>query len=53
MSKELELEIAKLDKMIARRYEFLSKSYDLDTQRQHKSIIAELQATLDKSKEAN
>jgi len=48
MNKELTLEIAKLEKMIARRYEFLAMSYDLDVQRAHKSVIAELQAELEK-----
>ena len=47
MDKELELEVARLAKMIARRYEFLAATDDLDIQRQHKSVIAELQAILD------
>ena len=47
MDKELELEIARLAKMIARRYEFLAATDDLEIQRQHKSVIAELQAILD------
>ena len=47
MNKELELEVARLAKMIARRYEFLAATDDLEIQRQHKSVIAELQAILD------
>jgi hypothetical protein len=47
MDKELELEVARLAKMIARRYEFLAATDDLEIQRQHKSVIAELQAILD------
>ena len=53
MDKELELEVARLAKMIARRYEFLAATDDLEIQRQHKSVIAELQAILDKPKMVN
>ena len=54
MNNELnKLEVARLAKMIARRYEFLAATDDLDMQRQHKSVIAELQAILDKPKMVN
>ena len=48
MNVEIEREIAKLEKMIDRRRGFLRSCYNLDIQRQHEAVIAELQVELDK-----
>lgn len=48
MEKETVVEIARLEKMIARRWELVAKSYDLDIQRANKAVIEELEAELNK-----
>lgn len=52
MNYETKMEIAKLEKLIARRYGWIAVSYDLDVQRHHKSIIAELQEMLTELQDA-